>query len=154
MSDGKFIQVSGGSGKIKVRYQVHVARKDRRARLMEGARPPADANKAKPEPRGTIPRITRLLALAHHLQELLDSGKVKDLAEVARRGHVSRARVTQIMNLLLLAPDIQEAILSLPPTTKGKDPITLRGLRRVFAEPSFARQRHLWRESRSAALPS
>ena len=130
---------------IKVRYQVHVARKDRRARLLEGARPPA-APQAKPEPRGTIPRITRLLALAHHIQELIDTGQVKDLAEVARRGHVSRARVTQIMNLLLLAPDIQEKILFLPPTTKGKDPIALHGIRRLLAEPSFARQRYLWRK--------
>jgi hypothetical protein len=94
---------------------------------------------------GTIPRITRLLALAHHIQELLDTGQVKDLAEVARRGHITRARMTQIMNLLLLAPDIQEEILFLPPTTKGKDPVTLRSLHPILAQSAFVRQRSLWR---------
>jgi len=153
MSDGQMIQLSSGSGKIKVRYKVHVARKDRRARLLEGARPPA-APQAEPVPRGTIPRITRLLALAHHVQKLLDTGQVKDLAEVARRGHVTRARVTQIMNLLHLAPDIQEEILSFPPTTKGKDPITLRSLRQILAEPSFVKQRQMWgRVRQEAGLP-
>ena len=146
MSKGKAIQVGHG-GKIKVRFQVHKARKNRRVRLVEGTQPPSDA-KAELAPRGTIPRITRLLALAHHIQELLDTGQVKDLAEVARRGHITRARMTQIMNLLLLAPDIQEEILFLPPTTKGKDPITLRGIHHVCAETSFARQRQIWAKIR------
>ena len=128
--------------KLKVTYRVHVAQRGQRLRLMEGA-PPEPAS--EPEPQGTIPRVSRLLALAHHIQELLDTGQVKDLAEVARRGRVTRARVTQIMNLLLLAPDIQEEILFLPPTKKGKDPIALRGIRRVLGEPSFTRQRNLWR---------
>jgi hypothetical protein len=63
---------------------------------------------------------------------------VKSLADIARLGHVTRARVTQIMNLLLLAPDIQEEILFfLPPTTDGGDPITERDLRQVLRTPSF-----------------
>jgi len=82
--------------KLKVSYQVHVAQRGRRLRLLEGAPPEPSLD---PEPEGAIPRVSRLLALAHHIQELLDTGQVKDLAEVARRGHVTRARVTQIMNL-------------------------------------------------------
>lgn len=58
-----------------------------------------------------IPRITKLLALAHHLQDLLDQGVVRDYADIARLSGLSRARVTQIMNLTLLAPKIQEEIL-------------------------------------------
>ncbi|MCZ2079936.1 MAG: hypothetical protein LC130_33625 [Bryobacterales bacterium] len=58
-----------------------------------------------------IPRITRLMALAIKFQEMIDRGEVKDYAELARLGFVSRARVTQIMNLTLLAPEIQEALL-------------------------------------------
>jgi len=61
-----------------------------------------------------IPRITRLMALAIKFQGMVNRGEVGDYAELARLGYVSRARVTQIMNLLLLAPDIQEAILRLP----------------------------------------
>jgi hypothetical protein len=57
------------------------------------------------------PRIARLMALAIKFQGMVDSGEVRDYADLARLGYVSRARLTQIMNLLLLAPDIQEAIL-------------------------------------------
>jgi hypothetical protein len=58
-----------------------------------------------------IPRITRLMALAIKFQDMIDRGEVKDYADLARLGFVTRARVTQIMNLTLLAPDIQEEIL-------------------------------------------
>jgi hypothetical protein len=44
---------------------------------------------------------------------------------------VTRARLTQIMNLLNLAPDIQEAILFLPAITTGDDPLHERQLRPV-----------------------
>lgn len=61
------------------------------------------------EPR--IPRITRLMALAIKFEDMIARGEVRDYAEIARLGFVTRARLTQIMNLLLLAPEIQEAIL-------------------------------------------
>jgi hypothetical protein len=64
-------------------------------------------------PHGRAPRIARLLALAHKLDGLVRSGAVRDYAELARLGHVSAARVTQIMVLLQLAPPIQEYILFL-----------------------------------------
>jgi len=64
---------------------------------------------APPPPR--IPRITRLMALAIKFQEMIDRGEVKDYADLARLGFVTRARLTQIMNLTLLAPEIQESIL-------------------------------------------
>src|SRR5450432_4436876 len=93
---------------------------------------------------GRIPRISRLMALAHHLEHLVVSGQVKDYAELARLGHVSRARITQIMNLLLLAPDIQEEILFLPKTVVGHDPIKLRHLQAVALERDWGRQRERW----------
>ena len=130
------------NGKLKVRYKVNVVQRQRRAQLVEGD--PQPKPETRPEPQGTVPRIARLLALAHHIQDLIDTGQVKDLAEIAHRGHITRARMTQIMNLLLLAPDIQEDILFLAPTVKGKDPITLRGIRQVVGETCFARQRRLW----------
>lgn len=58
-----------------------------------------------------IPRITRLMALAIKFQDMIDRGEVKDYADLARLGLVTRARITQIMNLLNLAPQIQEALL-------------------------------------------
>ena len=139
-----------GEGKLKVRYKVHVARRGRRDRLVEGAPPPEP--EAAPEPQGTVPRIARLLALAHHIQELIDTGQVRDLAEVARRGHVTRARMTQIMNLLLIAPDIQENILFLPVTEQGREKATERGVRAVIGEPSFIKQRGIWRRIKEEAV--
>ncbi|MFT3883624.1 MAG: hypothetical protein QM703_28745 [Gemmatales bacterium] len=82
-------------------------------------------------PEGRIPCISRLMALAHHLERLLVTGMVKDYAELARLGQVSRARITQIMNLLLLAPDIYEEILFLPKPSKRHDPIKLKHLQGV-----------------------
>jgi len=60
-----------------------------------------------------LPRITKMMALAIRLDYLITSGQFTDQAELARVGHVSRARLTQIMDLNLLAPDIQEEILDL-----------------------------------------
>jgi hypothetical protein len=60
-----------------------------------------------------IPRITRLMALAIKFQDMIDRGEVRDYADIARLGYVTRARMTQIMNLLLLSPEIQETLLFL-----------------------------------------
>src|SRR5438128_2207912 len=60
-----------------------------------------------------VPKITLLLVLGHHFERLVRDGAVKDLAEIARRTGLTRARVTQITNLTQLAPDLQEAILGL-----------------------------------------
>jgi hypothetical protein len=59
---------------------------------------------------------------------LIRNEVVRDYADLARLGHVSRARVSQIMDLLLLAPGIQEEILGLPPVESGDDPVTEREL--------------------------
>ena len=74
----------------------------------------ADPRKPGSVPSGRVPRIARLMALALRFEQLVRTGAVRDYAELARLGQVSRARLTQIMNLLHLAPDIQEAILFLP----------------------------------------
>ena len=82
----------------------------RRARSMEKRLgPPEPPQGPKPGPR--IPRITRLMALAIKLQEMIDLGEIQDYVDVARLGYITRARASQIMNLTLLAPDIQEGIL-------------------------------------------
>lgn len=95
-------------------------------------------------PEGRTPRISRLMALAHHLERLVVTGVVKDYAVLARLGQVSRARISQIMNLLLQAPDIQEEILFLPKTTGGHDPIKLKHLQPICLESDWGRQRERW----------
>lgn len=99
---------------------------------------------APPTNEGTIPRISRLMALAIHFDQLIGSGAIFDQAELGRLSHVTRARVTQIMNLLHLAPDIQESILTLPPTTQGRDPIRERHIRPICAAIMWSAQRTRW----------
>ena len=65
-----------------------------------------------PAPRDPVPRIARLLALAWKWELAVRRGEVKDYAEIARRMELSRARVTQICALQLLAPSIQGSILA------------------------------------------
>lgn len=93
---------------------------------------------------GRIPRISKLMALAIHFQELLQDGVVEDQSDLARLSHVTQPRITQIMNLLLLAPEIQDEILHLPTVTQGKDPIHEKLLRPVAAEVCFQTQRDRW----------
>jgi hypothetical protein len=84
------------------------------------------------------------MALALRLEQRLRQGVIGDYATLAQLGHVSRARITQIMNLLLLAPDIQEALLFLPPTPPGRHPIVLRQLQPLAALLDWRQQRCLW----------
>lgn len=60
----------------------------------------------------------------------------------------TRARLTQIMNLLNLAPDIQEEALFLPPTERGRDAISERDCRPIAAEWDWRKQRRMWRQRR------
>ncbi len=98
---------------------------------------------------GRRPRIAKLMALAIRFERLLANGSVTDQAELACLGHVTRARVTQIMNLLHLAPDIQEALLSLERVSEGRDPITERDLRPIASQIEWAEQREMWTQARS-----
>jgi hypothetical protein len=98
---------------------------------------------------GRVPRVTRLLVQAHFFQRMLDRGEAKDLADLARRYGLTRARVTQIMGLTLLAPDIQEAILFLPAIDAGPDPITAIHLRATGRRADWAEQRSTWSSVRS-----
>ena len=89
-----------------------------------------------------IPRIARLMALAIRFEGLLRKGTIRDYAELARRGHVTRARITQIMKLLDLAPDIQEQILFLP-LSKG---LNERNLRPIVSRIDWRDQRRLFQK--------
>ena len=91
---------------ITKQIHFHAARRGRRV-MEEGVVTEA------PE-LGRVPRVSRLMALAIHMDELVRRGEVTDYAELAYLAHVTRARISQIRALLHLAPEIQEAILGLP----------------------------------------
>ena len=75
--------------------------------------PAVERSTTRSQPAATIPRIARLMALAIRFDGLLQKQTIKDYAELARLGSVTRARMTQIMQLLHLAPDIQEQLMFL-----------------------------------------
>lgn len=97
-------------------------------------------------PPGRVPRVARLMALALRLEQLVRTGQVRNYRELAASGHVTRARICQIQNLLHLAPDIQEALLFLPPTLRGRDAIILADLQPIAAAFDWRKQRRLWRQ--------
>jgi hypothetical protein len=56
------------------------------------------------------------------------------------------------MNLLHLAPDIQEDLLFLPRTTKGRDPIRETDMRPIAAVALWSRQRKMWKAMKEKKL--
>ncbi len=124
---------------ITIERKIHFQQGRRtRKELREGEAPSST-------PVGRVPRVSRLMALAIRLDQLIRDGVVADQAELARLGHVTRARLTQIMNLLRLAPDLQEQILFLSATERGRDAVTEKQLRPIAAVPSWRKQRQMWR---------
>ena len=86
-----------------------------------------------------------LMALAIRFDGLLRDGIVSSQSELAELAQVSQPRMTQIMNLLHLAPDIQEEILFMEPVEMGRDPVTEKELRRVVSACEWTVQRDTWR---------
>jgi hypothetical protein len=129
-----------------VTKKIHFAIKGKRKLALDG---PAPEPK---EPAGRIPRVSKLMALAIRFDDLLRSGKVRDMSELARLAHVSQPRMTQIMNLLHLAPDIQEEVLHLSEVTGGRDPITERELRAVVQVIDWRNQNEMWRKLSGAVV--
>lgn len=120
-----------------VEFQVHFRHGNRgRRRLRTGGRPTPPV--VAP---GRIPRVARLMALAIRFDGLIRQGAVRDYAELARLGGVSRSRISQVMALLDLCPAIQEAVLFLPRIQGGRDSVTERNLRVITREIDWCRQR-------------
>ena len=132
---------------MTVTKQIHFSMRNRgRREMREGPKPVPQVTGE-----GRVPRVARLMALAIKNDGLIQSGAITDQAEAARLGHVSRARMTQIMNLLLLAPDIQDQVLNLPRTVRGHDRIAETHLRSIVREIDWGRQREKWVELASRA---
>ena len=145
MRDAAPVPPSPSAPRVTVSLAVHLATGRRgRKRLVEGPSPADQAAHAEPTPQGRVPRVARMMALAIHWQGLIRAGAARDQADLARLVGVSRARVTQVMDLLRLAPDIQEAVLYLPPVNRGRGPKHERALRRIAAEPLWEVQRMAW----------
>ena len=123
---------------LTITKKVHFKRGRASRKVMKEGPPP------KVKPLGPVPRVSRLMALAIHMEGLVRQGKVADYAELARLAKVSRPRITQIMNLLHLAPDIQEEILFLPRTNGRRAPVSETMLRPITQIIDWKRQRKMW----------
>jgi len=124
------------SDEIQVGATFHKKRVGKHIAMVEGPPPTAPER-----PKGRLPRITRYMALAIYYEGLIREGHIHDYAEIATLGHVTRARVTQIMNLRLLAPDVQELLLKLPRMHHGRDCLSLSMLQLIALEPNWQLQR-------------
>ncbi len=124
---------------IIVRRKVVIFRRSNKTRAIV----PASAAPQVVAP-GRVPRIARLTALAIHFDRLVREGKVTDQSELARLVRVTQPRMTQIVNLNHLAPDIQDALLHLPPVVSGRASVVERDLRPIAAEVDWRKQRRLW----------
>lgn len=123
---------------LRVEYTVHFATKSKGRKTFQHGE--------KPQAIGHVPRVARVLALAHHFDELIAQGAVKDYAEIARLAQMSRARVAQILTLKFLSPDIQERIALLP-SSYGKDPISEKQLRRIAMLTDWQQQQDAFTQS-------
>ena len=114
-----------------------------------------DTGKPLPHPSSPsrISRIARLMALAQHVEELVRSGAIGSCAAAARLGRVSRARLSQIIGLLNLAPDLQEQLLFLEHPARGRPAPVLRGVLTVAAALDWDEQRRRWRKLRRLTGP-
>ncbi len=120
-------------------HDVHFE-KQRRARKVGAAAAEAQL------PIGRVPRVSKIMALAIRFDKLIREGAVNNQSALAKLGRVSRVRMTQIMNLNLLAPDIQEEVLHLPLHYCGRERMKECELREIAAEVDWGRQREMWGE--------
>ena len=139
-----------GMDEVTIEFPVHFTRGAAgRKEVNVGPEPVAPAVEA-----GRVPRVARLMALAIRFEELVRLGEVESHADLARLGQVTRARISQIMDLLCLASDIQEEILFLPLMERERDAISEHELRVVCAVADWREQRRRWRELASAGRGS
>ncbi|MCA9292177.1 MAG: hypothetical protein KDA25_13675 [Phycisphaerales bacterium] len=119
---------------------IHFEIKARRKRIVDGPGPAAEEATLP----GRVPRLAKLMALAIRFERLIADGIVANQSELAHLAQVTQPRMTQIMNLLHLAPDIQEEILFMARIEEGRDPVTERDLRRVVLIRHWSQQRRAW----------
>ncbi len=89
-------------------------------------------------------RLCRTLVLAHQLKFLLKSRQFSSVLKLSKWLKLTYGRVSQVMSLLYLAPDIQEQILC----SKGPwmQRLIENDVRMITQELVWERQRKLWQQ--------
>ncbi|MCY2977002.1 MAG: hypothetical protein NTW52_20295 [Planctomycetota bacterium] len=105
--------------RLTINRQFHVTKKRRSKQIQNGSKPIV--------PAGRVPRISRLLALAHHCFRLVKTGAIINQSELAHFGQISTTRMTQIMWLDNTHPTSKKRSYSCPEppkaATQSKKPI-------------------------------
>lgn len=125
------------NSQITVTRNFHVIRRQHGCKQLRGG-------VASEVPTGRVPRIARLMALAIRCEKLIRDGVMADQSELARFGQITTTRMTQIMSLLNLAPELQENILFLPRTERGRDVVKESDIRPIAATLDWRKQRRMW----------
>jgi hypothetical protein len=120
-----------------IRGRIKRIRRKHALAFVEEAPPP-------PEPVHRPARVARMLALAHRLQEAIERGEYQDRAELARVLGVTKARVSQILDLTLLAPEIQDEILLYEKGDGHERFLTDRVLLGIAGKSNWSDQRPRW----------
>lgn len=120
----------------KIQFQLHSTKRP------EGERGRSDSHDSG---EGRVPRVTQVMALAIQFQDMIQRGEARDYADLARLGCLTRERMSQIMELIWLAPDIQRELLECKPTHTTRFPISEVAVRRIAAELAWDAQRLAWR---------
>jgi hypothetical protein len=89
------------------------------------------------------------MALAIQFQDMIQQGEARNYADLARFGCLTRERMSQIMELIWLAPDIQQDILEFPPSWAGRFPISEVAVRGVASSLCWRQQRREWERLRA-----
>jgi len=126
---------------VDFHFSIQARGRGAKKKLVEGSGEPWGPNRVLER----IPRISLYMALAIHFEDLIRRGIVTEYAELARLGHVTRARVTQIMNWRLLAPEIQEELLFLEELTNRVQLVQLKLLQTIATDFDWEDQRKNWR---------
>ena len=92
------------------------------------------------------------MALAIQFQDMIQRGEARDYADLARLGCLTRERMSQIMELIWLAPDIQHEVLYLPLTSGGRYPISEIDMRKIASPLSWVEQKTEWARLKAKAM--
>ena len=120
---------------VEIQFRLHATGRP------PGERGPSDAPHSG---NGVLPRITQVMALAIQFQDMIQRGEARDYADLARLGCLTRERMSQIMELVWLGPDIQQEILEFPPSGAARFPISEVAVRKIASRLSWNEQRDAW----------
>jgi hypothetical protein len=137
MKTEKIEQSTNDAGDIIFTGSFHRVRRGNKPVTLE-AKPPQPV-----KPVRKPARVARMLAFAHKVKQAIEVKDYEGQADAARQLGLTRARVSQLMDLTWLSPSIQEEILFLE-RVDGLEPLTERSLRNAVSFPEWTEQEEAW----------